>query len=129
MDKRVDKIIDIPCNDKMFYRLWLSFLKPIHHFTPQVIDMAAEFLWHHEKLSKIIIDEKTLAKFLLSSDTKKEIIEACKITPATYSVTLNKLRKEGFFKDGVINPKLIPHLNPGQNDFNLMLMFKIQNEE
>ena len=129
MDKKVHKTINVPCNSRNFYRVWLAFLTPIHHFTPQVCGVAAELLWHRERLSRIILDEPTLMKVLMSPDTRKEILADCKITLSTYSVALNKLRKAGFFlQDGTINPKLIPNINKDQTKFNLVLHFSIDNE-
>lgn len=129
MDKKVNKAINVPCTSRTFYRMWLAFLTPIHHFTPQVCGVAAELLWHRNRLSKIILDEPTLMKVLMSPDTRKEILKDCGITLSTYGVALNKLRKAEFFKNGVINPKLIPPLETGQTKFNLMLLFNIKDEQ
>lgn len=120
-----NKAIPIPCKDrKIFYRAWLSFLTPIHHFTPQVIHVAAELLRHRERLSKYVLDEAMLMKLLMGQDIRDEIIKECNITLSTYRVTINKLKKGQFFKDGTINPRLIPNLD-GSSKYNLMLMFDI----
>ena len=128
MDIKVNKGLNVPCSSKSFYRMWMAFLTPIHHFTPQVCGVAAELLWHRERLSRIILDEPTLMKVLMSPDTRKEILESCKITLSTYSVALNKLRKGNFFVDGKINPRLIPYMGKDQKEFNLLLRFEIKDE-
>lgn len=121
----VNKVIDVPCDERGFYRMWMAFLTPIHHFTPQVNNIAAELLWQRNRLSKIILDEPTLMKVLMSPDVRKDVLKECKITLSTYNVALNKLRKGGFFKDGRINPRLIPPIKKDQTEFHLMLMFRI----
>lgn len=123
-----NKAIPIVCEDRRkFYKLWLSFLTPIHHFTPKVIEVAAELLRHREELSKIILDEGVLTKNLLSPDIRNQIIKDCGITLSTFWVTMNKLKKGGFFKNGIINPKLIPNIGDS-SEFNFMLMFKINGD-
>lgn len=120
----VDKAIEIPCNKASFYRNWLAFTVPLHKFTPQVVQIAAEFLKHREELSKVVLDEAMLMKLLMGSDVRKKITEECGITSSTLMVIISKLKKGGFFKDGKINPRFIPGLEKPDR-FNFMIMFKI----
>ena len=75
-------------------------------------------------MSKYVLDEAMLMKLLMGQDIRDEIIKECNITLSTYRVTINKLKKGQFFKDGTINPRLIPNLD-GSSKYNLMLMFDI----
>lgn len=124
MNNEVDKVIEIPCNKYSFYRLWLSFLVPLHKFTPQVVQIAAAFLWHREELSKVVLDEAMLMKLLMSQEIKNKIVEECGVKKSTLMVIITKLKKCGFFKDGKINARFIPVLT-NQDSFNFMIMFKI----
>ena len=124
---KVSKGIEIPCNERTFYRKWLSFLTPLHKFTPQVTTIAAELLRHREELSKVIKDENILSKVLLSQDIREQILKDCKVTLSTFRVTVNKLKKAGFLVDGKINSRFIPNVKPNE-DFNLLLMFKFKND-
>lgn len=121
---KVDKAIEVPCNKREFYRNWLAFTVPLHKFTPQVVQIAAEFLRHREELSKVVLDESMLMKLLMSSDVRKQITEDCGIPSSTLMVIISKLKKGGFFKDGKINPRFIPALDK-PDKFNFMIMFKI----
>lgn len=127
MEVRIDKAIDVPCDARSFYRKWLSFLTPIHHFTPQVTQIAGELLRHRQRLSKVIKDDDILMRELLGQPTRDEILKDCDVTLSTYRVTLNKLKKAGFFIDGKINPLLIPKV-PEDGDFKMLLMFNIKDE-
>ena len=125
---KVNKVVPVPCNTRNFYKLWLSFLVPLHKFTPHVVAIAGELLRHRQELSKKILDEKLLSKILLGQEVREEIMKDCDCTLSTFRVTINKLKKAGFFKDGSINPLFIPAIEEGSNGFNLMLAFKITNE-
>lgn len=128
--KEVNKVIPIPpCNEENFYKLWLTFLTPLHHLTPRNVEVGAELLRHREHLSKVILDEKMLMKLLMSSDIKADITKKCNITTQNYHVALSALKKAGFFKDGTINKKLIPKLDEGKREYNLLLSFQILPEE
>lgn len=124
----VNKRLEIPCTNKTFYRLWLSFLIPVHKFTPQVILIASELLRHRQELSAKILDEIFLTKELMGKDVREQIMKDCDVTLSTYRVTINKLKKGGFFKDGMINPRFIPHIDNPES-FNMLLMFKIKDEQ
>lgn len=120
----IDKGFPITCDKKSFYRLWLSFLAPIHHLTPQVIQIAAELLRHREELSSKILDESLLTTYLLGPKIREQIMEECGVTLSTFRVTINKLKKSGFLIDGKINPKFIPGIeNPKR--FAFALVFNI----
>lgn len=127
-DIGIHKVINLPCTKKEFYRLWLTFLTPLHHLTPKVIEIAAELLRHRQELSKVILDEVMLTKVLLSQETRDEIIKDCDITLSNFHVAIGKLKKAHFFKDGVINPRLIPQIPDDSKDYNLALAFHVKDE-
>lgn len=130
MDKKVDKAIVLPsCNEREFFRLWLTFLTPLHKLTPKNVEIAAELLRHRHRLSKVILDEGVLMKVLMSTETKDEIIKDCNISTQNFHVAVSTLRKAGFFVDGKINPKLIPNITDTTTSYNTMLIFTIKREE
>lgn len=127
-NSEINKALNLPCNKRNFYRLWLTFLTPLHHLTPKVIEIAAELLRHRQELSKVILDENVLTKVLMSPEVRDEIIKDCNITLSNFHVAVGKLKKAKFFDKGVINPKLIPNLSDDSNRFNLVLMFNINEQ-
>ena len=126
--KKVNKLYNLPpCTKEDVYKLWLTFLTPLHKLTPRNIEIAAELLKKREELSKVILDESILMRMLMSTETRDEITKKCNISTTNYHVALNSLKKHGFIKDDKINPKMIPMFD-GSNTFSTMLVFTLKDE-
>ena len=124
---KVNGIINIPASiENSFFRYWLEFLSPYHNLTPREMDIAACFLKHRHILSKAIKDNAILDRVTMSEDTKRKIMEECKITPSHFQVIIGKLRKSKIIQDGVINPKFIPkNIEEGDTSCKLLLYFDL----
>lgn len=130
MNSKFDKAIRIPCKlSDDFFRYWLLFIQPLHSLTPKIIDVAACLLKNHYLLSKVIIDEAVLNKYLMSTDMKEKILKELDIPVTNYNVALNKLKKAGFLVNGQINAKFIPPVKEGAESFNFLLYFDFQDEK
>jgi hypothetical protein len=126
---RANNVIRIPASLKgSFFKYWLLFLEPFHHLTDREIDVAAEFLRQRYELSKVISDASILEKVVMSEDTFIKIREACGLSLPHFRVIMGKLKKNKVLIDGKINPRFIPRINNGEDNFQLMLLFDLQNE-
>lgn len=131
MDKgvNINNVIRIPTSlDGKFFRYWFSFLKPFHQLTEKEVDVMACFLKHRWELSKVIKDEAILNKVLMDPETKRKIMEECKVTLPYFQVMLSKFRKYGILmENNIINPRFIPNIE-GENpkNFKLLLYFDLK---
>lgn len=123
---KFDKAIRIPCKlSDNFFKYWLTFLTPITHLTPKVIDTAACLLRHRHELSLVISDDDILNKYLMSVELREKILKELEITLPNYYMMLDKLRKGNFLVDNKINPKFIPPVKQDANNFTLLLYFDL----
>jgi hypothetical protein len=130
MDNKYDKAVRIPCRlSDDFFKYWLLFIQPLHSLTPKIIDVAACLLKNRYLLSKSIIDDNILNKFLMGTEMKEKMLNELKIPVTSYNVALNKLKKAGFLVDGKIEPKFIPVVKPNSKSFNFLLYFDFQDEQ
>lgn len=124
MGKIVDNVIRIPCKkDSSFFRMWLLFLKPFHNLTDREMDLAAAILKSRMELSKSILDKDILNKVLFSRDNINKILKECNMNLPYYNVLKAGLKKGGFYKDGIINPRYIPNVSNDASSFKMMLFF------
>lgn len=130
LSKENTKVINVPpISEEGFYKLWVTFLTPLHKLTPRNIEIAAELLRHRQRLSKVILDENVLMKVLMNSETRDEITKKCNISTQNYHVAISSLKKAKFFKDGRINPKMIPPTSIEQGECNLLVTFEEKRDE
>ena len=129
MNNKYDKAVRIPCRlSDDFFKYWLLFIQPLHSLTPKIIDVAACLLKNRYLLSKSIIDDNILNKFLMGTEMKEKMLNELQIPVTSYNVALNKLKKAGFLVDGKIEPKFIPNVKPDSKSFNFLLYFDFQDE-
>lgn len=122
-----DDVIRIPCTRDQLFRCWLAFLKPFHKLTDRECDVAAAFLEKKYKLDKVILDKTLAQKTLMSEETLREIREECGLSNQHFQVIKTKLKAKHFFKNGQIEPKLIPHIKEDKDNFKLLIYFEISN--
>lgn len=113
--------------DGDFFRCWVEFLKPLHELTKREMDVLAEFLKTRYELSKVIIDEDTLDRILMSAETKRNIRNHFGISAKHFQVIMCKFRRNGVIKEGRINLNLIPTVN--DDGVGLMVYFSFKNEQ
>lgn len=130
MNNKYDKAVRIPCRlSDDFFKYWLLFIQPLHSLTPKIIDVAACLLKNRYLLSKSIIDDNILNKFLMGSEMREKMVKELNIPSTNYNVALNKLKKAGFLVDGKIEQKFIPVIKPDAKSFNFLLYFDFQDEQ
>ena len=123
-----NNIICVPTTKIEFFRYWVEFLAPLHHLTKREIDIITAFLIKRYELSKKILDQQLLDKYLMNDNTKAEIRDECHVSPTHFQVIMGKLRKQGILVNGNINPKFIPNLKEDTDTFQLLLYFQVKDE-
>lgn len=111
-----------------FFRYWFEFLKPFHNLTDREIDVISSFVKQRYELSKVISDPDILDRETMSEITKRKVREECNISLAHFQVIMGKLRKSKVIENGKINPKFIPNIVEGDNNFTLLLLFELKDE-
>ena len=111
-----------------FFRYWFEFLRPFHNLTDREIDVIASFVKQRYELSKVISDQEILDRETMSEVTKRKVREECNIPLAHFQVIMGKLRKSKVIENGKINPKFIPNIVEGDNNFTLLLLFELKDE-
>ena len=123
-----NNVIRIPTgrNIEKLLRFWLEFLHPFHRLTNREMDVATAFLKKRYELYKDIPTNAELRdKILMNEETQKEIREKCGLKVQHLQVIKNKLKKNKFFVDNKINPKLIPNIVEDGDTFQLLLLFEL----
>lgn len=110
-----------------FFRYWVEFLRPIHELTKREMDVLAEFLKARYELSKVIIDNDTLDRVLMSDETKRNIRTACGISSKHFQVIMSKFRKNGVVKNNKIHLNLIPTIT--DEGVGLLVHFSFKDEQ
>ena len=126
-NKRPNNIVRVPCSlSKNFFRYWFMFLEPFHNLTDREIDVITSFVKQRYELSKVIKDNDILDKVTMSEDTKRKVREECNITLPHFQVIMSKLKKSKVIVNNKINPKFIPNFKPGENTFQLLFYFRLE---
>lgn len=124
MGARANNIIRIPSSvSRDFFKHWLVVLKPYHKMTDKEIDIVACFLRKRYELGEKISDPELLDKFLMSEETKKEVREECGMPLSYFQVLMSRLKKRGVLVESRINPKFIPRIKRGDDNFQLLFLF------
>lgn len=110
-----------------FFRYWVEFLRPIHELTKREMDVLAEFLKARYELSKVIIDNDTLDRVLMSDETKRNIRTSCGISSKHFQVIMSKFRKNGVVKNNKIHLNLIPTIT--DEGVGLLVHFSFKDEQ
>lgn len=114
--------------DTEFFRWWCTFLRPLINLTNREIDVISCFLKYRYELSKSITDQAILDTMVMSNDTKKKVMEECKITQEHFYVVMSNLKKQGIIVDDKIVPRLIPNINVDNDTgyIQLLILFKVE---
>ena len=122
-----DSVIRIPCqNLQGFFESWFNLLRPIHKLSNTEIKLLATMArFRHEYALNLKSNDKDLAdEYIMYTETKQKIREACKMTPSSFQVSMHKLKKAGVIRENRIDPRLIPNLIGG--DYKLLLFFDLR---
>lgn len=115
------KVISLPTNEKKIYRQLLAFMNFMLNLTPQERDVLGELI-RLDNEYEALPDEKR-AKFILSTDMRKEIRDSLNIEEKQFNVILSRLKsdKKSFMgkpllsDQNVIHPQL--RFKPDQDGF------------
>lgn len=104
-------IINIPTNNEKIYKQILSFMNFLMGATPQERDVIAELIVLNLEYEALPIEKR--AKFILSTDMRKEIREKLDIEEKQFNGLISRLKKIQYMgrpvlsSDGVLNEGLI----------------------
>lgn len=103
------KIISLPTNEGKIYRQILAFMNFMLNLTPQERDVLAELIRLDNEYEALPQDKR--AKFILSTDMRKEIREKLSIEEKQFNVILSRLKnpKKSFMGKPLINDNNIIH--------------------
>ena len=103
------KIISLPTNEGKIYRQILAFMNFMLNLTPQERDVLAELIRLDNEYEALPQDKR--AKFILSTDMRKEIREKLTIEEKQFNVILSRLKnpKKSFMGKPLINDNNIIH--------------------
>ena len=115
---------------KEFFFHWVMFTRPMHNLTLKESEVLAALLCKRYELSKAIIDETILNKFLFSQEIKESIMKESDIKSGDFSNALSRLRKKDVITAGnLINPRFVPNLKFGSDRFDFLVMFNITDNQ
>lgn len=125
MTKYPDCVIRIPSSVSTdFFKLWLTFLKPLHNLQNRDMDILAEFLKERYVLSFKIKDVDILDSVILKAEVKERIMKRCGLKKSHLYLILRRLKSNGIIIGNKINPKFIPNIKDPEH-FKLMLLFDL----
>lgn len=101
------KVISLPTNNKKIYRQILAFMNFMLNLTPQERNVLAELVSLNNEYEALPEDKR--AKFILSTDVRKEIREDLDIQEKQFNVIISKLRKKTMFGKPLINDNNVLH--------------------
>ena len=115
------KVISLPTNEKKIYRQLLAFMNFMLNLTPQERDVLGELIRLDNEYEALPDDKR--AKFILSTDMRKEIRDNLNIEEKQFNVILSRLKsdKKSFMgkpllsDQNVIHPQL--RFKPDQDGF------------
>jgi hypothetical protein len=123
MNNLPDCVIRIPTTVLTdFFKLWLVFLKPLHHLQNRDMDILAALLKERYILSSKVDNPDLVDSIILKPDVRNKIMKKCGLKQAHMYAILRRLKKQGIIKNGKFNLKFIPDLK-SPDCFKLMLLF------
>jgi len=115
------KVISLPTNEGKIYKQILAFMNFMLNLTPQERDVLAEIIKLDNEYEALPPDKR--AKFILSTDMRREIRETLNIEEKQFNVILSKLKgdKKSFMgkplldENNMLHPQL--QFKPDQDGF------------
>lgn len=103
------KVISLPTNSSKIYRQILAFMNFMLNLTPQERDVLAEIIKLDNEYEALPPEKR--AKFILSTDMRKEIRETLNIEEKQFNVIISRLKsdKKFFMGKAILNDKNILH--------------------
>jgi hypothetical protein len=107
----VKKIITLPTNDSKIYKQILAFMNFMLNATNQEREVLAELIRLNHDYDALPPDKR--AKFILSTDMRKETREALGIEEKQFNTIISRLKKKSFMgipvldADNIVHPELL----------------------
>ena len=120
----ITKYIPIPSNDAKIYRQILAVLNFISGLTKQELDVLAEIIKLNHEYVALPPDRR--AKFILSTEIRKEMRELLKIEEKPFNGLIARLKKKTFMghaildEIGVLHPELL--FKPDEEGFEIKIV-------
>lgn len=119
------KIISLPSNPSKIYKQILAFMNFMLNLTPQERDVLAEIIKLDNEYSMLPEDKR--AKFILSTDMRKEIRELVKLEEKQFNVIISRLKKKLLFNRALLDDNNILHpelrYKPDEEGFKIEINF------
>jgi hypothetical protein len=107
----VKKIITLPTNDSKIYKQILAFMNFMLNATNQEREVLAELIRLNHDYDALPPDKR--AKFILSTDMRKETRDALGIEEKQFNTIISRLKKKNFLgrpvldADNIVHPELL----------------------
>ena len=115
------KVISLPTNQNKIYKQILAFINFMLNLTPQERDVLAELIRLDNEYAALPEDKR--AKFILSTDMRKEIRDLVKIEEKQFNVIISRLKKKLLFNKPLIDDNNLLHqelrYKPDQDGFRI----------
>jgi hypothetical protein len=119
------KIISLPSNQSKIYKQILAFMNFMLNLTPQERDVLAEIIKLDNEYSMLPEDKR--AKFILSTDMRKEIRDLVKLEEKQFNVIISRLKKKLLFNRALLDDNNILHpelrYKPDEEGFKIEINF------
>lgn len=119
------KIISLPSNPNKIYKQILAFMNFMLNLTPQERDVLAEIIKLDNEYSMLPEDKR--AKFILSTDMRKEIRDLVKLEEKQFNVIISRLKKKLLFTRPLLDDNNILHpelrYKPDEEGFKIEINF------
>lgn len=127
---KANNVVVIPTSlENGFFKYWFEFLRPFHKLTDKEIEVMACLVKHRYLLSKSIISNELLDQISMNEDTKRKVREECGLSQTYFQILMSKLKKRNMIVNGIINPKFIPRIEEGSDNFQLLLSFNLDGQK
>lgn len=127
---KANNVVVIPTSlENGFFKYWFEFLRPFHKLTDKEIEVMACLVKHRYLLSKSIINNELLDQISMNEDTKRKVREECGLSQTYFQILMSKLKKRNMIVNGIINPKFIPRIEEGSDNFQLLLSFNLDGQK
>lgn len=93
------------------------------------MQVLAGILAKRFELLNIVRDYTLVEKLLKSPESKRDIRESLKMSQSQFNILYSKLKICGAINDNKINPKYIPNVQQESNEYRLILIFDINNDD
>jgi hypothetical protein len=125
------EIITLPTNDSKIYKQILAFMNFTLRITPQEREVLAELIKLNHEYEGLPDDKR--AKFILSTDMRKETREKLKIEEKQFNVIISKLRNKTYFGKPILDSDSVLHkdllFKPDEEGFQIDVRLVIQKKK